>query len=185
MLLQFHGYDAGIIREIATSASGEGCINSRAFHGENEQHHVHDPHGGSKLLHDSDGFVALISDNGSDSGVGSPTSDWSDVENQGGCRSQIFSADNTETELASAKRGTDTQVYDRVADSSTGSGPSMSLRDSNTANQERVRSTVCQASDDDDGSSCLVGDSILVVPCNGDFGATPEVIVYIKPMSGR
>ncbi|KAJ8671939.1 hypothetical protein QAD02_003198 [Eretmocerus hayati] len=113
MLLQFHGYDDGIIREIATSASGEGCINSRAFHGENEQHHVHDPHGGSKLLHDSDDFVALISDNGSDSGVGSPTSDRSDVENQGGCRSQIFSANNTETELASAKRGTDTQVYDR------------------------------------------------------------------------
>ncbi|KAJ8666644.1 hypothetical protein QAD02_008306 [Eretmocerus hayati] len=185
MLLQFHGYDDGIIREIGTSASGEGCMNSRSFYGENEQHHVHDPHGGSKPLHDSDGLVALISDNGSDSGVGSSTSDWSDVENQGGCRSQIFSADNTETGLASAKRGNDIQVYDRVADSSTGSGPSMSLRDSSTANQERVRLTVCQASDDDDGSSCVVGDSILVVPCNGDFGATTEVIVYIKPVSGR
>ncbi|KAJ8666647.1 hypothetical protein QAD02_008309 [Eretmocerus hayati] len=113
MLLQFHGYDDGIIREIGTSASGEGCMNSQTFYGENEQHHVHDPHGGSKPLHDSDGLVALISDSGPDSGVGSSTSDWSDVKNQGGCRSQIFSADNTEKELASAKRGTDTQVYDR------------------------------------------------------------------------
>ncbi|KAJ8684748.1 hypothetical protein QAD02_020541 [Eretmocerus hayati] len=112
MLLQSHGYDDGDIREIATSASGEGRINSRAFHGENEQYHVHDPHGGSKPLHDSDGLAALISDSGSDSGVGPSTSDWSDVEDQGACRSQIFSADNTGTELASAKRGTDTQAYD-------------------------------------------------------------------------
>ncbi|KAJ8665871.1 hypothetical protein QAD02_007533 [Eretmocerus hayati] len=185
MLLQFHDYDDGIIREIGTSASGEGCINSRTSYGENEQHHVHDPHEGSKLLHDSDGLVALISDSGSDSGVGSSTSDWSDVKNQGVCGSHFSSADNTETELASAERGTDTQVYDRVADSSTGSGPSMSLRDSTTANQERVRLTVCQASVDNDGSSRVVGDFILVVPCNGDFGATPEVIAYIKPMSGR
>ncbi|KAJ8684750.1 hypothetical protein QAD02_020543 [Eretmocerus hayati] len=83
MLLQFHGYDDGNIREIATSAIGDGCINSRAFHGENEQHHVHDPHGGSKPLHDSDGLAALILDSGSDSCVGSLTSDWSDVEDQG------------------------------------------------------------------------------------------------------
>ncbi|KAJ8671947.1 hypothetical protein QAD02_003206 [Eretmocerus hayati] len=113
MLLQFHGYDDGIIREISTSASGEGCINSRTFYGKNELHHVHNPHGGSKPLHDSDGLVALISDSGSDSGVGSSTSDWSDVKNQGVCGSHFSSADNTETELASAKRGTDTQVHDR------------------------------------------------------------------------